>query len=199
MNCQKWREQVQKTAMEGVEDLPPDDHLEICPACRAWLEADLETPPSGLSKPMWENPSPQLSLKMREMAETRLGSAEDYEEKIAAHGLPHPESVGENFWVVYLNGLKLGLAFGIIFVLVTHLGPLFRKKSVPMGDLPAAAKLTFLHPRPRLPEISFLEKQTEVVTKFGELDSQDWTFLETAPEISFLDEEEATWLDGSMG
>ncbi|RCK80463.1 MAG: hypothetical protein OZSIB_3209 [Candidatus Ozemobacter sibiricus] len=172
MNCEQLRQCLQTS--EGQADAELAAHLDDCPACRQWLEAELASPPAGFDPSPLDLPSPRLREAVLEAA---LSKPQAWWTALA-RALVHPLAVA---------GAAAMLLIAIHFS---------RPSSPPVA--PSG------RPASHLAHVTFLEPWESIVTDDVDIDTQEWSFLdaqETA--ISFLDDEEKekedTWLEESRG
>ena len=174
MQCEEFRQLM--LASEGNEG-ELEKHLESCPACDAWLQKELATPPEGLTPAQWHD-----------------ATARCFPEQVPAVKAPEAEAEAETFWTFFFNGLKYGMVFGLSivagFAILEHLqGP---AKNLPQ---PQEVKLvSFVEPsETALPD--FFEKPGFDVTFYENGDSKIVSFLPKVQMQSFYEttEEEETW------
>lgn len=172
MQCEEFRQLM--LASEGNEG-ELEKHLESCPACDAWLQQELATPPEGLTPAQWHDATARCFPEHGPAAKA-------------------PEAEQETFWTFFFNGLKYGMVFGLSivagFAILEHLhGP---GKNLP--QTPEVALVSFIDPaETALPD--FLETPDFDVTFYENSDSKIVSFLPKVQMQSFYEtnEEEETW------
>lgn len=172
MQCEEFRRLM--LASEGNES-ELEKHLESCPACDAWLQKELATPPEGLTPAQWHD-----------------ATARCFPEQVPATKAPEAEP--ETFWTFFFNGLKYGMIFGLSivtgFAILEHLqGP---EKILPKPQ--EVTLVSFIEPSDTtLPD--FFETPEFDVTFYENSDSKIVSFLPKVQMQSFYEtnEEEETW------
>lgn len=175
--CAEFRRRLDSPS--AGPDGPVWHHLEVCPRCAAFLDQQLRGTPDGLDKPVWEPLPSSLTYNTFK--------------NILARG-------DSDFWQYVLAGLSgLALAAAVFLIVI---------RTAPMPDLtprePVVEQYSFLETGPDpLSQFSFIENSLELawdVTGDSDSGSNDWTFIEPSPNLSFLEnDKEALWEDQSNG
>lgn len=203
MNCQEWRERINATNAGSDPDQqdPLCAHLNTCPDCQVWLSREIEAPPPGLTPPAWDELPPLLTGRLRQHLVDLTSPDRPPGQNEPSPTVPQPATPPDSMFFSFSQGLRLGLAFGILFILMTSLSRLF-SPAVPPLRLPLSdVRYSFLPPSPAIKDVSFLEALPEHVTERDDEASKSWTFLELDPDstFTFLTEEEQVWFDDSHG
>ena len=172
MQCEEFRQLM--LASEGNEG-ELEKHLESCPACDAWLQQELATPPEGLTPAQWHDATARCFPEHGPAAKA-------------------PEAEQETFWTFFFNGMKYGMVFGLSivagFAILEHLqGP---EKNLPQPQ--EIALVSFIEPS-ETASPDFLETPDFDVTFYENSDSKIVSFLPKVQMQSFYEtnEEEETW------
>ncbi|MDD3148574.1 MAG: hypothetical protein PHD82_14870 [Candidatus Riflebacteria bacterium] len=173
MKCEEFKKHISASTGNEAE---LEQHLASCPACDAWVQKELASPPEGLTPAQWHD-----------------ATARCFHEKL-------PENVEEaapDFWQFFFNGLKYGLVFGLSlvtgFAVLEHLNPQAGPAKTETVEM-----LSFVDDiAPELPE--FVEKTDLSVTFYDIGESKFVSFLPMVQMQSFyeIDQEEETWNENS--
>lgn len=172
MQCEDFRRLM--LASEGNES-ELEKHLESCPACDAWLQKELATPPEGLTPAQWHD-----------------ATAHCFPEQVPA--VKAAETVPETFWTFFFNGLKYGMVFGLSIVTGFAILEHFQGAENNLPKPQEVALVSFIEPSDTtLPD--FLETPEFDVTFYENSDSKIVSFLPKVQIQSFYEtnEEEETW------
>jgi hypothetical protein len=173
MQCDEFRKLV--LSRDNMDETL-EHHLQECPSCASWLDAEIEKPPQGLTPAEWQ------------AATARCFPAIDMTKPAAVKN-------DESFWDFFINGMKYGVVFGLS--IVTGFALLSLKPSAsphPGYDLEAREKISFIEDSG--PEkMVFIESSNSDVTFLSYDDSELSSFVENSelPDFIEYDKEEDTW------
>lgn len=171
-------------------------HVERCPDCAAYLEERLKETPTGLKHSAWESAPPSLNTIILNTIKSGRYSISAESPRVAET----PQSPPSDFWRMLLAGLS-GLAVAAAVFLLMVRTP---RMPGPALQTPVQSHYSFLDSEGRsFSDYSFIEDPSEEinpVTDESLSDSNNWTFLESSSNFSFLEnDKEALWEDQSSG
>lgn len=184
MNCDEFKKQI---ITENSDLTKLENHIESCRDCAAWVEEELLTPPTGMSKANWVNAT------LRCMPTTHFMSEKDETPQ-------NNSSNSKSILSVFFSGLKYGLVFGLSIITGLAIIQVAELESFKVDKgIKKIEIASFIDETTKLP--TFLEKNFSDVTFFNYHESNLMSFVENEQIFSFIEknQEDEQWFESNSG